>query len=581
METRDPLRLLLATALSIALSASFAPLAAHGGRYYGPVPTVSQPPGPTAPGARGPVLTPGFNPLAPPSVPGGMSPTGPFTNSWENWWELNYEWVLAPRTRTRLEQVDDGATTSSSGMRIPSRELVRDRILPVLLAHLNDSDAEVRSATAVALGKTGLAEVEAVLIGLLDDRERDVREGALIGLGLLRTPGAQKALLDRFQDPKPMTRERAFAAASLGLIGTNTSLNALLEVVDPAQSKQTNRSIQAAALIGLAAGANPSILPRLVPWVETQAFSDDMVGALACSVLGRIGDRTAMPALEAAISSKEARIRQGACFALARLAKPTDEALFKRLVQVATEDAQEEVRAFAWLSIGRIGGERARVLLRKELDDGRNLVELGYAALGLGFCGDPATDGPLLMREHVERGGDMSLRAAAAIAIGILGAKNQGPALAREAASNKNRDFATGLLVGLGLLQTESASKMLISNVVRERAPEVLRASIIALGMIDHPDLIEDVATRLERERSSVLRGAGAQGLGTVMDARHLDVVLEMLANKKPVSELRTVLIVALGRMAEAQELPALSALRRDIWFQADDAVVQELLSIL
>jgi hypothetical protein len=33
--------------------------------------------------------------------------------------------------------------------------------------------------------------------------------------------------------------------------------------------------------------------------------------------------------------------------------------------------------------------------------------------------------------------------------------------------------------------------------------------------------------------------------------------------------------------MAEAQDLPALSALRRDLWFRVDDAVLQELLSIL
>jgi HEAT repeat protein len=318
-----------------------------------------------------------------------------------------------------------------------------------------------------------------------------------------------------------------------------------------------------------------------VPWVEAEAFGDGMLDALACSVLGRIGDRTALPALERGLASKEARVRQGAVFALARLAQPSDAALCAKLAQVAQKDALEDVRAFAWLALGRIGGEPARALLRKELDEGRSQVELGYAAFGLGFCGDPDVDGPRLLREHVERGGDVNLRAAAAIAIGVLGARAQASGLQREAASTQNRDFATGLLLGLGLLRADGAAKMLLANVARERAPEVLRASIVALGLLDHAELLETVASRLERERSAVLRGAGAQGLGTVMDARYLDAVLTLLAAKKPVAELRAVLIVALGRMAEPQDLPALSALRRDLWFGTDDAVLQELLSIL
>ncbi|MBK9384285.1 MAG: HEAT repeat domain-containing protein [Planctomycetes bacterium] len=559
-----------------------APLAAHGGRYFGPVPTVSTPPAPPGTGARTPTITPGVNPLTPPNVPGGMSPTGPFTNSWENWWELNYEWVLSPRTRAPREQVDDGPTSSPHGTRIPSRELVRERVLPVLRAHLKDRDAEVRSAAAMALGKTALRDVEPELIALLDDPERDVREGALLGLGLLRTPVAQQTLLARFADAKRTTRERAFSAAALGLLGSSACLQALLDALDPtAAGKKEGRTVQGAALLGLAAGASTATLPRLMPWVEGQAFPDDMIGALACSVLGRIGDRSAIPAVEKALLSKEGRIRQGACFAIASLAKPTDSALLKKLEHVAREDALEDVRAFAWLALGRIGGEPARALLRKELAESRSAVELGYASLGLGFCGDPDLDGPRLARERVERGGDVNLRAAAAIAIGILGAKGQASVLAREMASNQNRDFATGLILGLGLLRADNAAKALLANVARERAPEVLRASIISLGLLDHADLLETVSERLARERSSVLRGAGAQGLGTVMDARHLDTVLELLAEKKPVSELRVVLIVALGRMAEPQDLPALSALRRDLWFQSDDAVIQELLSIL
>ena len=276
------------SAACVALGSSA--LFAHGGAYYGPVPTVSLPPANPGTGAPTPTSAPGFNPTTASSIPGAISPVGPFTNSWESWWELNHEWVLSPRTRGVDEQANDGPTTSPTGTRIPARDVVSERVLPVLRAHLKDDDAEVRSAAAVALGKTGLAEVEAELRALVDDPERDVREGALIGLGLLRTPGAQKLLLARFADAKGTKRERAFAAAALGLIGSSASLQTLHDAIDPAGAgKQENRTLLAAALLGIAAGSSTASLPRLVPWVETDAFRDDMVGALAVSVLGRIG----------------------------------------------------------------------------------------------------------------------------------------------------------------------------------------------------------------------------------------------------------------------------------------------------
>ncbi len=93
----------------------------------------------------------------------------------------------------------------------------REEAYRVLLATVNDPDAQVRSRAAVALSqhREHSTQVVAALIGLMKDQVPQVRETALVALEKIVTPGSPEAsavvqaVISALDDPKPAVRLEA------------------------------------------------------------------------------------------------------------------------------------------------------------------------------------------------------------------------------------------------------------------------------------------------------------------------------------------------------------------------------------
>ena len=96
----------------------------------------------------------------------------------------------------------------------------REEAYRVLLAAINDPDAQVRARAALALSGNGehTAQVVAALVGLVKDQSASVRETALFSLERIVKPGSAEAqaaiqtIVAALDDPKPAVRLEAARA---------------------------------------------------------------------------------------------------------------------------------------------------------------------------------------------------------------------------------------------------------------------------------------------------------------------------------------------------------------------------------
>lgn len=84
--------------------------------------------------------------------------------------------------------------------------------LNILLAELNNDEAEVRYEVANACGELGSEEAVSLLIKLTKDKDNQVQEAAIKALGEIGGEEAKQALIKLTKNPQPRIREAAKSA---------------------------------------------------------------------------------------------------------------------------------------------------------------------------------------------------------------------------------------------------------------------------------------------------------------------------------------------------------------------------------
>src|SRR5262245_27349706 len=118
---------------------------------------------PAAAFAHGGSYVPPSGGSAPQVPPGTADPPAP-TTRWETWWASNKEYYL--RLGEEMRDDPEGPTTGFAGGTPKKREskeevraerdaLVRESLVPLFIEALGDESFEVRTAAAIALGKSG------------------------------------------------------------------------------------------------------------------------------------------------------------------------------------------------------------------------------------------------------------------------------------------------------------------------------------------------------------------------------------------------------------------------------------------
>lgn len=146
---------------------------------------------------------------------------------------------------------------------------------------------------------------------------------------------------------------------------------------------------------------------------------------------------------------------------------------------------------------------------------------------------------------------------ALSIAVGILryeGAKEVLRSKFDKISEPEARGFAA---VGLGLMDDRGAIQM-ITEVLRKSKyqPELLKSAAIGLGLLGDKDIVPELIVMLESAAGLSSQAAISSALGFIGDARSIDPLIAMLDDKQKTDRARGFAAVALGIVADKEDLP-------------------------
>lgn len=584
-----------------------------GGTTPGGAPVAGNP----APGGAAPprATAGGTTPAAPAGSPnrGGPAPSrakrgGASVATWDYWWNLN-KWEhlrlrealrrQAAATTDADQDLDVEAPASESAISPLARTVVRDEVLPALKRALTDRYHPNREAAILALGKSGDASCVFDLLSALKDGDQAVQEAGTLALGLLGRAEAVDHLLGVFGDTSA-GRElvgrpgrvndalRGYAAFSLGLLKDLRASAPLLAAVKTASASSTGSAsteVAVFAAAGLGLLGDHGVIPDLCRIVADPARDATLRGA--CSVaLGKLGDRSPsiVKVLEAALAARQAEVVQGAASALGQLARPSDESAVDALVHTVEKGEDVLARAFALMSLGRIGGQKSLEATISQLKKNGTLA--GYAPIAAALAAKGTERSAEVRRElrRVHQDGDTQVRGSCLLAFGLMGATGEIPLLLKAATDEKNLSERTAAVAALGLLGAVEA-RPVFEQILATGGPqdaELRHEAAIGLGLIGRRgEAVSRLLKALGDGGSTYLRAGCALALGLVGGREAVPGLRDLAIGVDVNPEARCFASGALGLLAESADIPVLYQFRANNLYYLDLPAMRKLLLLL
>ncbi|MEY2981990.1 MAG: hypothetical protein RL562_2217 [Planctomycetota bacterium] len=569
-------------------------------------------PGPVGPGMRPPAGGSG------PSTGGGIV-LGPDPTRWQDWWELNRDPFLRLREAVRAPSVVTGSAEffmgagrqRGSDTRAPTDEMVRELVAPQLRALLEgDPHRDLETAAMVALAKVGQDRAPFDVVPLLEERLRDpdqeVRETAALALGLCGSPQAIDILdalvLDteaarlRVERGRVEDRVRAFAAYGLAFAARAAGVELQTDVVATLRGlldgATDDRDLQVAVILGIGlaipAGSGGAVrrlragaLEELrAVWDRSEGPGFDVVRCHAATSLARLlADEPAESVLAAFHAGRFASVladadvgddlKRAAALALGTLGPRLESAqrasCARALIDASRTAKDHQVRYFAFIGLGGVGGDEARSYLLEQLATGTRALVRPWAALGLGLLvhatGDDATDATVAaaLAAQLDEVRTPDARAAFAVALGLCRAEAEADALRALLDELASQDDVAGhFCTALALLGDDRAIPRLRELVqTSARRPQRLRDAAVALGALGDHEAAELLIAGLRDGRPTLAQVASiATGLGLIGDRRSVEPLLALAADDSAPDLARAFAVVALGQIVERSSLP-------------------------
>jgi HEAT repeat protein len=590
-------------------------------------------PGPGAPGSR--AATGGGFP-APGSAGGGASRGRTFGGltrrgrsegfeQWEFWWEYNKE----PYLRLRLhlaEVVKSGASALGVGRGDREGAVVTDRvsaedakneILPALIAALSESDADVVDSAVLAIGRVlprDLADLGFdAIVRTLGSEYTSAQEAATLSLGLLGDPRAIEILVKLMNDvprargqylhsdrPTP-NLVRAFAALSLGKMGQKDSIPLLENVIDREGAGQIDLKSCALIALGMFKSNQEAVIDYLLKVMESRDL-DRMLRAYAPTSIARLGDagRRVIPQLLQAVKSDKTDndLLRSSVIALGKLATMQQQDVIDTLGEMALEHTDPQTRHFAFIALAEIGAhdegadpsaeahQRLLSFFQEALARPRSQTSLPWAGLGLAIYARThvalqALAIPKLHRAFADAT-NPSYKAAMAIGLGLLEAKESAPLLVQTMKDSSDQQLKGYIALSLGLMRTGSAAELLREQLKQKGIDWRYRLNLArALGLLNDPQSVPTLMEELVSAKTLSESSSIAQALGLIGDRSSIQPLKTILADKAMPGKQRAFAAVALGLLAEKTDLPWNAEISVGLNYRAKTTAVAEILDIL
>lgn len=619
---------------------------AHGGNYRGPAgqvpPSGRTPNDPTPPPTPGGGTTPGGGSVGGGTTPGGPpttapgpaglpvgpragGPTGPAAGPraggttpggrrkasraegferWEFWWAYNREPFL--ELKSKINQ--GGESTDSSDYLLgkadkdnvqdttrPTATVVRDKVIPTLVAAVSDSFFDVRAAAVIALGKVGeKSEIPAIMKAFRDENKQ-VRESACLALGILGDPEPIPQLVEIMNDSADgkrllgrsniLDRTRAFSAIALGLIGMNNLegsqavLEPLLKILD---QKEAAQDIPVAAITALGIMKAEKAVPRLLDIIKDPSV-EELQRAHAVIALLKIGDKQVIPIIQQLTRDKDVQVRRSAIITLGRLADSEDKASINILRAEVERGRDPQSKNWALIALGQIGGADARTTILRALQTEQKSTQ-AFAGLGLAILSrneGSSDENAKYVYEIFKDLKDDSARAGMAISLGLMRYKEAKDDLAALVSGKGDADLRGYCAVALGLMDARDKMPE-IKKVLDSRVdPDFQRSAATALGLMGDKEVVSLLTKVLRTAKTEYEISAAALALGYIGDVSAIDPLVAAVTDKGGVVDLaRANATTALGIVGEDRPLPVLSVISIDSNYRALVDALNELFSI-
>jgi HEAT repeat protein len=274
------------------------------------------------------------------------------------------------------------------------------RAVAPLIALLTEDHREQWVAVATALSRMGDGRAFEPLLTLLGDPDSSVRQAAIGALNSIGHPGMGSRVRALLEDSNPHVRESAVRIA--GYFGYASCADRIL-----ACCHDDDETVRAAALDHVPFFDDPRVLDTLETAFETDT---SRVRAAVAHALASLDAADARPLLHRAIADPDPWVRY---FAVRTLGRHGDSSTLPALEALATSDPAPHVRVAAVESVGAIGGDDAVRILEPIVAAGED--DLSHAAVrALGNTKSSAIGSPL---RAALRSSDPRCRAAAAEAL--------------------------------------------------------------------------------------------------------------------------------------------------------------------
>ena len=484
----------------------------------------------------------------------------------------------------------------------------------VIAKFLADKNQEIRETAAVSLGI--LANPKS--IGILEDLLRDTKEGrgkvgqpevdyrtrafAAYGLGLI---GAQASSEDDrkrivtilrqvLETEETRTRDlRVSCVISMGLV----KLEAMESSAQPEKRgalvpPENSRPSQIEYLLAFLQNEDQHYLVR----AHCPTALARLLHGMPPELHNQYRERIANDLLERISSKKkeQAEVVQSAVLALGLIgtndgADPLDKKIRETLVAVPEDVSDQQARNYSMIALAKVGGTAGAKdpeggikdvtdALLAQLSKGKGSVK-PWAGLACGVLADLLAKGTfqskvgtlqMAVRSALEDEKDPSRLGAFAVSSGIMSDLEAKPALLKRLDSEKEETARGYVAIGLGLMNAREAVEK-VNKIVDESKyrPDLLKQAAIALGLLGDKDLVPKLVTLLQESKGLATQASLSSALGFIGDQRSIDPLVLMLQNDSLTEQARGFAAVALGIVADKEQLPWNSKVGLDLNYRA------------
>ena len=280
---------------------------------------------------------------------------------------------------------------------------------------------------------------------------------------------------------------------------------------------------------------------------------DDRLRYVCAAMLGRLGDRGALPALQGALEAWDIGVRRAAIDALSRIPDPSSfEPLYKVLQR---EDEVPENRVAILWTLGMLSDQRAVKVLRTKLHDEKDPSLRSPAFDGLWKSRHLMARGTLIKDvEYALQSDDTSLILSGTFAAAELRAPELVPALIP---LMQHLDFhlRNRAVYALGRIGDKAATLALLAQVPKVREARMLNNIAFALERLDAKAFYATARGLIEHKQAAIRMNA-AFVLGDVKRPEGLPMLTKALDDKN--DYVRVSAVAAIGKLDAPEAIPVL-----------------------